>query len=232
MKQGRINFEIIRQQYKKRGTDSVRLTESTLILIQDINPTKTVYNFDVLEPQGGTNNSIKPEEIRLNMNDEFIATSAGVYLFGNLHEDAPNPKIKMPIYLTYAPVETGSDFIKSAGLYDGTVRYGVNNIVYIEKWDTRKCKFIPRTQFDTYDGAVTQSATLPSLDFSENGIIPLDPMITISGAKKNEITLSLANAIDVSTGSWTTKDIPLILDITGIALVMRGLNAQNAAKFQ
>ena len=45
----RINFKTIIAKYAKLGKGNVRLTQSTLYLTKPINPTTTVYNFDVLE---------------------------------------------------------------------------------------------------------------------------------------------------------------------------------------
>lgn len=227
----RVNFEIIRNQYRKRGVDNVRLTQSSLLLIQAIDPNKTVYNFDVLESQTA---NILPQEIRLNINDEFITTDIGVYLYGNI--GFGDPVSKTPIMLSYSPFETGADFLSVAPLYDGQLKIGVNNIIYVEKWDLKKHNLVPRTQFDSFDAGLTIQASQPNMNYQDNGMFACDPMVTLSGAKKNEISISIAQALKAATGSWISQNsgAPQTVTITldKIALFLRGLNAQNASKFQ
>lgn len=231
MNQKRVNFEIIRSQYRRRGVDNVRLTQSSLLLIQSIDPNKTVYSFDVLESQVA---NLLPQEIRLNINDEFITTNIGVYLYGNI--GFGDPVSKQPIMLSYSPFETAADFLSVAPLYDGQLKIGVNNIIYVEKWDLKKHNFVPRTQFDSYDTGTTLMASQPSMDYEHNGMFAADPMVTLSGAKKNEITISLAQALKSATGTWQTVSggvaKPVTVTIDKIAIFLRGLNAQNASKFQ
>jgi ethanolamine utilization protein EutA (predicted chaperonin) len=81
MKLNRVNFNNIIEKYKSIGKGNVRLTQSTLFLTKDIDSTKTVYNFDVLEQQSGT---VPDDNIQLNINDEFIVTDIGIYLQANI----------------------------------------------------------------------------------------------------------------------------------------------------
>lgn len=231
MNNKRINFEIIRNQYRKRNVNNVRLTQSSLLLIQPIDPNKTVYNFDVLESQVA---NLLPQEIRLNINDEFITTDIGVYLYGNI--GSGDPVSKQPIMLSYAPFEADASFLPVAPLYDGQLKIGVNNIIYVEKWDLKKHNFVPRTQFDSFDTAVTLMASQPSLSYERDGMFETDPMVTLSGAKKNEITISLAQALKAASGTWVSNTGGVATNVTitldKIAIFLRGLNAQNASKFQ
>ena len=73
----RVNFKTILAKYQNINKGNVRLTQSTLFLSKPINPTTTVYNFDVLESQTQT---LQGDEIRLNLNDEFSITQIGFYL--------------------------------------------------------------------------------------------------------------------------------------------------------
>ena len=65
----RVNFSLIKQNYNKIGKSNVRLTQSSLFITKDIDATKSSYDFDVLENQTQT---LQPDEIRLNINDEFF----------------------------------------------------------------------------------------------------------------------------------------------------------------
>jgi len=224
----RQNYAAIKAKYKKIGKNNVRLTQSTLILIQDINASRDSYTFPVLESD--TKAVVKPEEIRLNINDEFIANEIGFYIGANVTVAGTTKKSKR--LFTYAPVELSSDYMKTENAYTGQLQILVNKISFVEKWDMKKHNFIPRTQFGISSVAIPV-ATQASIDFSANGMYPLQPNITISGAKKNDIIYSLPAAVAPSTGTWTTPDAAeQIMAIAEFWLVFRGLLGQNASKFQ
>jgi hypothetical protein len=71
-------------------------------------------------------------------------------------------------------------------------------------------------------------------DFSTDGMIEYAPLIVLSGAKKNEITVTLPQAIaPVTNISFINNHGQNILfNVTKIALKLYGLNGQNASKFQ
>ena len=82
--------------------------------------------------------------------------------------------------------------------------------------------------------AVTiNNATQAITKFSKDAMFPVEPLLTLSGAKKNSINLNLAGAISASTFTLVSDDgSTTAYTLDRIALVMRGLNAQNAASFQ
>jgi hypothetical protein len=170
------------------------------------------------------------------LNDEFIATSCGVYLYGEWQQGQAKKGFQL---LTYAPIELGSDGLLVKNLYAGIMKVSINNIVYQEKWDTRKCEVVPRTQFASQEpiiaGAANAgfSATLPSLNYETDGMVELAPMLTFSGSKKNDVNLRLPSAI--SPASLTLQNAAgetIVINITRIAVKYFGLLAQNGAKFQ
>jgi hypothetical protein len=231
MAKSRVNFSLIKANYNKIGKGNVRLTQSSLFITKDIDPTKSNYDFDVLENQTQT---LQPDEIRLNINDEFIVTDLGVYLYGTWSaKTAEGAKIGTGTQLlTYAPLELDGNAILSKNLYAGQLKIAVNNIVYLEKWDTRKHELVTRTQFAS-QLAGTTVATQASNDFSNDGMMPFSPLLTLSGAKKNDISIRLPQSISGSTITWLDqKGNTISMEITKIALRMYGLNAQNGAKFQ
>lgn len=232
----RSNFIKIKEQYNKFGKGSVRLTQSSLFLLQDIKPTQAAYTFPVLENETAT---LDAHEIRLNMNDEFIATGLGLYLVAKAVKKTEGGDVPLAglFLMTYPNLEQVADAGKSQPIYDGSIKIAVNNIVYVEKWDTRKHRFTPRTQWASQilaGGAVTQSpATIPSNDFAKDAMYPVQPMVTFSGAKKNEVTLILPEAADGFTWLTTTNAGETIeYTVAKIGLMLRGYNGQNAAKFQ
>ena len=226
----RANFDLIYSKYKAMGKGNVRLTQSSLFLTKDIDPTKSTYDFDVLENQTQT---LQPDEIRLNINDEHIIQSLGVYLYGTYTyvTEAGTTELGKQLF-SYVPYELGvldSEIpIRLKNLYAGTLKIAVNNIVYLEKWDTRRSEKITRTQFSDLGDV----STSPSNDFSLDGMVKFEPLIVLSGAKKNDITIRLPQAIQGGSFSWRTDNGTILVTINKIAVRTFGLLAQNAAAFQ
>ena len=228
----RMNFSNIKKKYANLNKGNVRLTQSSLFLTQLISPSKTVYTFPVLETETDTNTD--PSEIRLNINDEFIITSMFIGLYGSAtYTDQERGTFTTKRLYSYSPIQQNVDFIKTAGLYTGKFKLAVNNIVYVEKWDTKKHEFAPRTQYNQSIAVGLNGATEPSNDWSADGSFPFQPMTTLSGAKKNELTIELPAAIDTATGTCgDNAQDSYSLSINRIAILLRGYNAQNAARFQ
>jgi len=233
----RAIFEQLRKKYAGISKGSVRLAESSLFFTKDIDSTKSVYNFDILENQTGVND----DEIRLNQNDEFICTDLGVYLYGEWRNANNESGASAPQLLTYAPMEIAGTAVASKGLYAGKLSFSVNNINYMEKWRLRKHEVIPITQFASQPVAaagppvITNAfpATLPSLNYNRDGMVPLASVLTFSGAKKNLVSIALPEAIAASIANYVDKlGTTNYINITKIAVVMDGFNAQNAASFQ
>ena len=178
--------------------------------------------------------TLQPDEIRLNINDEFIVTDLGVYLYGSWEaRTSAGAKIATGTQLlTYAPIELDGTALLSKNLYAGQLKIAVNNIVYLEKWDTRKHELVTRTQFASAL-AGTNVSTMASNDFSSDGMSAFSPLLTLSGAKKNDISIRLPQSISQSAVTWIDQKGNIItMQINKIALRMYGLNAQNGAKFQ
>jgi len=230
----RANYARIKSKYNRIGKNSVRLTQSSLFLTKDIDATKSTYDFDVLENQTQT---LQADEIRLNINDEFIITHMGIYLYGTWQVGSEANKGRQ--LLTYAPIELDKTALLVKDLYAGQIKVAVNNIVYMEKWDTRKHEVIPSKEYQNFiptvvaTGITAFPAAQPSNNFESAAMIKLEPMLTLSGAKKNDITLRLPNAITGGAYSWTNnKNEIVVCNVTRIAIRLYGLNAQNGAKFQ
>lgn len=230
----RVDFDLIRGKYAKNGKGNVRLTQSSLFLTQSIDPTKSSYDFEVLENQ---TQSLTADQVRLNLNDEFIITSLGVYLYGTYTIDG-EPRVELGKQLfSYVPYELGNGkatggAVRLKNLYAGVLKIAVNNIVYLEKFDTRRSEKITRTQFTNHNPGIFDS-TSPSNDFNMDGMVKFSPMITLSGAKKNDLNIRLPQAIEGGYFEWTTdEDTKVRVTIDKIAVRAYGLLAQNAAAFQ
>ena len=225
----RINFKTILEKYSKIGKGNVRLTQSTLFLTRPISPTSTVYNFDVLESQTQT---LQSDEIRLNLNDEFIITQLGFYLQASVKIGDVDTGAK--ILLSYAPFEQNSvEAGKINNFYNGAFQIAVNNIIYLDKYDVKKSMFVPRTQFANFNAVSGQPSTIPSVDFSRNGMFGTEPLLTLSGAKKNNLTLTIPTAISNATFQTTdNRGQAYNVVVERVVCLARGLNAQNGASFQ
>jgi len=231
----RVDFDLIRGKYARNGKGNVRLTQSSLFLTQTIDPTKSSYDFEVLENQ---TQSLTADQIRLNLNDEFIITSLGVYLYGTYKYTTETGVVEYGKQLfSYVPYELGTIDkntelpIRLKNLYAGVLKIAVNNIVYLEKFDTRRSEKITRTQFEAKNNSGTIT-TSPSNDFNIDGMVKFSPMITLSGAKKNDINIRLPQAIEGGTFIWQTLNNQIEVTIDKIAVRAFGLLAQNAAAFQ
>lgn len=226
----RVNFQTIIAKYRNLGKGNVRLTQSTLFLTKPINPTVTTYNFDVLETQTAT---LQADELRLNLNDEYTITTMGLYLIAS-SEVTPKtgtPFVGANTLFTYTPAEQSVSTLNAGNFYNGSLQIAVNNIVYLDKWDTKKHEVRPRTQFANF--ITPNTASQPSNQFSKDAMFPVEPLIVLSGAKKNQITLSLPNAIGTSSFSLVDNEGGNVrYTINRVGILLRGLNAQNGAVFQ
>ena len=225
----RVNFKTILAKYQNINKGNVRLTQSTLFLSKPINPTTTVYNFDVLESQTQT---LQGDEIRLNLNDEFSITQIGFYLQASvLGREGVDTGAR--VLLTHTQFE--NNFVEAAKLqpfYDGAFQIAVNNIIYLDKYDTKKSNITPITQ-NNAGGGVAYTATFDSDDFSKHGLYPTEPIIVLSGAKKNNLQLTLPRSISVANiVSTDNTGANYTLRIDRVVCKLLGLNAQNGASFQ
>ena len=224
----RVSFKVIRRKYENIKKGNVRLTQSTLFLIQPILATKAVYKFLVLE----SDTPVLTPEIRLNINDEFVSYEVGYYVLGDILDEGG--LVVGTHHHSYAPMELSSSFAQLTGAWRGRLQILVNKISRLENWDMKKHNYVTRTQFANTNAIGGFPSTQPSIDFDDDGDTPMQPMLTISGAKKNDIVVSLDAAISpTSTGAWVAGDgVTLTITATELAMYFRGMLAQNAAKFQ
>jgi hypothetical protein len=135
------------------------------------------------------------------------------------------------VLITAPPTQNNYALGSLNNYYQGAFQIAVNNVIYLDKWDTAKHKFVPRTQFGGFK--TPNNASLDSVDFARNSMYSVEPLVTLSGAKKNDLKLQLPTAI--TAGTFTLQDnnsVSATYTINRIALVMRGLNSQNGASFQ
>ncbi len=228
MKGIRNSYKVIIRKYRRIKKGHVRLTQSSLFLVQPIVPTTSRYRFAVLD----SDTPVLAKEIRLNINDEFITYDVAYNVLGDLLDPVG---VVGNFHHTYAPVELDASFAGIQGAWNGRLSILVNKISRLENWDMKKHNKIQRTQWANASAAVTIiNAAQPSVDFAEDGGVDMQPMLTISGAKKTTIDLELDAAIvATATGAWVSTDTTaLTITATELAFYFRGMLAQNASVFQ
>jgi len=219
----RRNYKAVYQNYlsrvKGKAGDVPRLTQSTIFLVQAINTTKSSYTFDPLEFAGQA-----ADELRLNLNDEFTATDFGVYLKGTVTDAAAASTTSVLLTANQFELLAAGQSLKSGNLFAGAMSLDINNVKFIEKFDLRRNNMVRQGRFT--------EASNTNYDFNQDGMVALAPMVTLSGAKKNTVTLSLPEALAPFTFGFVGATQTMTYTIDSIALRFFGLNAQNAAKFQ
>ena len=225
-------FQQIQRKLKAEGQKGKRLSQSTLQLIQPIRANISTYNFPILVNKA--NNGIQPQndEVRLNLNDEFVATSIGVFLVAKVFTGVA-PAVNDPnVFLTSPPIQNDRNQIPALNLYDGNIEISRNNIVYITNWDVRKHQYIAQSQLSNF--ITPNQAQLDQQRSLVDGFVSLSPSITFSGATKTQITLNLVNAIPILPlySIIDNAGATINYQITRLGLFFRGLLAQNTSKFQ
>lgn len=228
-KMERASYQLIIAKYKARGKGNVRLTQSSLVLIQDIQTNTKTYPFPVL--QSDNQSAIQPQEVRLNLNDEFVSYELQFLLKANGKTGTTGASAGS-MYLTYPPVELGPTLAELHNVWDSKLTIDVNGIKRLENWDMLKHKCIPRTQYQNASAGIP-SSTQPSQCYNNDGCVNMQPMLTFTGAKKNEITLSLST--NVTAGllfDFNTVGGAVNYTVASLCMVYRGMLGQNAAVFQ
>lgn len=226
-KMERASFVLIQKKYTARKMGNVRLTQSSLVFKQAIASNKNTYEFPVLTTDG----TPAKGEIRLNINDEFINYEQGYFLEFTSPKRSDSTKTNS-IKLPYVPIEQGAPLVDLLPMHDATLKITVNGIDRLNNWDMLRHKCVPRTQFQNTSTGIPY-ATQPSVCYSESGFTTMQPMITFSGAKKNEIQISMQDALTTG-GSFDFSSIGgnNTFTASNLVLIYRGMLAQNAAKFQ
>lgn len=242
----RQSFSLVKKAYDKTGKSNVRLTQSNLVLLAPINAASNSYTFPVLETD--RSNLILPEEIRLNINDEFTLTHLQYMLFGKLTAVVTNPSpppamivnpafpkaIVRGVWFTHVPYNLNFAFAAIEPAYEGNLKVEVNNITYIDNWHLKKHQVIPYGNWATIKASAIGS-WIAANNFATEAKFPVEPHIVLSGAKKNVITITLPESIApvTVTPAWADdlgNDVEI--EISHLAVILDGFKAMNAAAFQ
>lgn len=226
-------FNKLKAYYQDIGKGNVRLSQSALKLKKAIVTGQTSYTFDLLTNQG----TPTAEEIRLNLNDEFVTTTIGLFISGTAGSKGGGATFGY--HFTYPPIEMdGVEAGKFAAFWQGRMKILINNINFLDNWDIDRHICYPRSQFGSFVAATaaigSTQAHVANQSGARDGFYPLSPNVTLSGAKKTDITVDLPKGL-ISGAVIEFKDnkgIDFDITVESVMLVARGLLAQNAAKFQ
>jgi hypothetical protein len=194
----------------------VYLTQSTLRLEQALIVGRTTYTFGVLTSDlGSANSQPTTTEVRLRQQDSFITSNIAF----RLGEPATVNDA------TYIDTSYPSPFIFDAVgeaaalevLYKGQLKITVNGVVIIPTLHMGRFRFVPVTQ--AVAAAANQNGiAYDAIDNSCDGVMIMEPNVTLIGSKGNIIEISLPNGVTVIGTAGFTR---MIMDY-------RGLLAQNS----
>lgn len=214
-----------------------RLSQSSLLLILPIIAGQNSYNYSILTTDSTPNiaGGKLPEEIRLNVNDEFFILEMSQMLYGTVKAAGAGGATAHRMF-TYAPTQFDGAFAALEDFWLGSLEIDVDKVTYLTNWDNYRHLVVPRTQ-DVLDPASGQGLTQGSKDLKHDTFHNEEPYIKLSGSRKNQITTSLPYPIaPVGPITFPTNDAvaPASYGMTigYMALLCRGFLAQNAAAFQ
>lgn len=189
------------------------LTQSYLRFEINLSTTQTRYQFDTLVNENLNTNFVTQQ--KLNLQDAFICSSIGFYI--GVAATSATTETVVPLYSYADPtIFTGANVATSLQtVYNAQMSLTVNQRTVVPNWDLYKHYFVPVTQTGFNPTGVTAATLRNSVDFSKNGMYPVEPNIIINGAKKNELVVNLGQSLGA------------VLQYSRIVCIMQGLLAQN-----
>lgn len=210
----RMNFEVARAALKKvypsKDIKQFVLTMSTLIFEQAVVAGQTLYTFPILQTQDqiGQFNT----ETRLKYQDSFIITKMAYNICNPgsavattfIPDTFPNPFVY------------GANAVAMNSLYNGDIKFTINNEVILYNWDLLQHYYAPETQQTAGAGP---GSPLDQKRLVVDSYQNVEPTITLVGTNDNQLTVNL-------DGPPATFNAFSRLRIT-----VRGINAQNSTVF-
>jgi hypothetical protein len=197
----------------KIDADQALLTQSDLILEQQMLTTMNSYLFPVLNNQQGNNGStIFNTEIRLTQQDAFVVSSWGMFLL------APTSAVDTTFIAQTYPnpiLFTGGASAAAETLYNSAITIKVNNDVIYPVLSTSRFRMVPQTQQTPLITGVQNANPYAQIDLGEDGFFAVEPNLVIIGSKGTNIILNLPTNLTAVTTFQRTR------------IHFRGLLAQN-----
>jgi hypothetical protein len=193
--------------------DSAKLTQSDLILEQQLVTTLTTYIFPVLSNDNGPSGTRFNTEQRLTQQDALVASAWGVFLLEPASANSvtfiaqtyPNP-------IVFA---TGGESVALETIYNSYCKITVNNDVILPYWSLSRHRYVPQTQQTPLIAGVENANPYAQIDLSQDGFNPVEPNIIFIGSKGYQVQVIMPAALaDVGT-------------FTRLRIHYRGVLAQN-----
>ena len=187
---------------------TVKLTQSTLRLEQQLLTTKSNYVFGVLVNNNGPSGTLFNTEIRLNQQDSFIVSALGVYLA----EPASSTSATYQDHTYPSPaVFVGSgEAVALETIYKSQLKITVNNVVVTPTYQLGRHRLVPQSQ-EVAAAANQNGIAYDQIDGSEDGRFPIEPNVVLIGSKNSIIEVNLPVSL-AAVGANTR----LILEFTGL----------------
>jgi hypothetical protein len=188
------------------------LSQSYLRFEAALTTTTTQYNLDVL-----VNDNLNAPNVtqnKLNLQDAFICSQIGIFV-GIPYAPASAAQGKVKLY-SY-PDRTAFTVANAENLetlYNGFLSLTVNQRVIVPSWDLHRhyCAPVVQTGFTPTGAADIDNST----DFSQNGFVNVEPNMVFVGSKKNQLTVTLPQALAGVVAN------------SRLVVICRGLLAQNS----
>jgi hypothetical protein len=166
-------------------------TMSDLVLEQPISATITNYNFPVTNVQ--SNQQQFNTEIRLNLQDSFVASAWGVFLL--TPSSATDTTFRALTYGSTADFTvTPAAGAAAETLYNSYARVTVNNDVLVPVWHLSRHRLVPQSQ-QVAAAANQNGIAEDQIDLSADGFYPVEPYLVFIGSKNIQVQVILPAAI-------------------------------------
>lgn len=166
-------------------------TMSDLVLEQPLSVASTNYNFPVTNTQA--NGTPFNTEVRLNLQDSFVASSWGVFLL--TPSSATDATFRALTYgSTAAFTVTPAAAAAAETIYNSTARITVNNDVLFPIWHLSRHRMVPQSQQVT--AAANQNGIAEDqIDLTTDGFYPVEPYMVFIGSKNIQVQVILPAAL-------------------------------------
>jgi len=224
MKRSTSSASRFAQALAKKGLNTKRVSQSTLVLAQAIIAGNSTYTFQVLQNQA----PVLPNEVRLSLQDLFEVTTMAVGFSGTLTNPAiPGVVIRRNFFAP--PLTLNAAFLPLYALYQGNMKCQINEITYLLNWDLMRHLSEGTTQ--TADAGVGNPATFTEVNGNQTAFFPVNPGIVLNGQAKNDFTIQMPTnqlaPVAATPLLLQTGTVNIVID--QILLVLRGNLAQNAS---
>ena len=189
------------------------LSQSYLRFEAALTTTTTQYNLDVLVNDNLNANNVTQN--KLNLQDAFICSQIGIFVGIPVTNAIAEGRVKLYSYPDRSTFTTAIA-TNLETLYSGFLSLTVNQRVIVPSWDLYRHYCTPVMQTGFTPTAVTPTEIDNSTDFAQNGFVNVEPNMVFVGSKKNQLTVTLPQAlVSVPTNAR-------------LVIICRGLLAQNS----